>query len=220
MNGLSSPVFDDPAAAHPVRYNPAPVTGTRLERDGAPEDPAAVDIRLMERMVARDANAVGELYDRHSRLLFGLVLRILGHRNDAEEVLQEVFMAVWNRSETYNVALGPPVGWLVRVARNRAVDRLRANAVRLRTAESMAAPSAPIDTPETHAASSEQQRQVAQALSALPGEHRALIEQAYFLGLTQSELAERHKLPLGTVKTRIRTGMLTLRQCLSQSQIQ
>ncbi len=170
----------------------------------------------MERMVARDATAVGELYDRHSRLLFGLILRVLGHRSDAEEVLQEVFMTVWNRSETYNVALGPPVAWLVRVARNRAVDRLRSNAVRLRTVEAIVPNHVEVDTPETHAASSEQQRQVARALDTLPDEQRELIEQAYFLGLTQSELAERHKLPLGTVKTRIRTGMLTLRQCLSQ----
>lgn len=174
----------------------------------------------MERMVARDAGAVGELYDRHSRLLFGLILRVLGHRSDAEEVLQEVFIAVWNRSATYNVALGSPVAWLVRCARNRAVDRLRANAVRLRTAEAAAAEPVPAATPETDAASSEQRRQVAQALGTLPADQRDLIEQAYFLGLTQSELAARHKLPLGTVKTRIRTGMLTLRQSLSQTQMQ
>src|SRR4051794_19552863 len=107
---------------------------------------------------------MGELYDRHSRLLFGLIVRILGQRNDAEEVLQEVFIAVWNRSESYNATLGPPVGWLVRIARNRAVDRLRANAVRLRTAET--ATPAPItpDTPETRAASSERERKVAWAL--------------------------------------------------------
>lgn len=169
-------------------------------------------------MAARDASAVADLYDRHNRLLFGLILRILGQRGDAEEVLQEVFIAAWNRSETYNSALGPPIAWLVRVARNRALDRLRANAVRLRTVEALSTMPAPVDTPESHLASSEQQRQVARALDALPPGQRELIEQAYFLGLTQSELAERHGLPLGTVKTRIRTGMLALRQSLAQMQ--
>src|SRR5262245_10059603 len=90
----------------------------------------------MERIAARDAAAIADLYDRHSRLLYGLSLRILGHRDDAEEVLQEVFMAVWNRSHTYNPSLGTPIAWLVRIARNRALDRLRSNAVRVRAAES------------------------------------------------------------------------------------
>src|SRR5437870_3817719 len=171
---------------------------------------------LMERIAKRDAAAVGNLYDRHSRLLYGLILRILGHRSDAEEVLQEVFMAVWNRSHTYQPDLGTPIAWLVRIARNRALDRLRSNVVRLRTAESAAAMPEAIETPETHAAQTEQHRTVVRALESLPLDQRVLIEQAYFQGFTQSELAERHQLPLGTVKTRIRTGMLTLRQSLAQ----
>jgi RNA polymerase sigma-70 factor (ECF subfamily) len=173
------------------------------------------DIVLIERIVARDEHAVAELYDRHCRLLLGLILRILRDRSEAEEVLQEVFVLVWTRAETYNVSLGPPAAWLVRIARNRAIDRLRANAVRLRAVESVPQPEA-IETPEAKAGISEQQRAVARALDTLPSDQRVLIEQAYFLGLTQSELAERFKLPLGTVKTRIRTGMLALRTQLSQ----
>ena len=177
-------------------------------------DDTRADIALLDRIVARDEHAVAELYDKHCRLLFGLILRILRDRSEAEEVLQEVFLQVWTRAETFNVALGSPAGWLVRIARNRAIDRLRANAVRLRAVEE-----APVDTtsaasPETNAALGEQQRAVARALDTLPSEQRVLIEQAYFLGLTQSELAERFKLPLGTVKTRIRTGMLALREQL------
>ena len=173
------------------------------------------DIVLIERIVARDEHAVADLYDRHCRLLFGLILRILRDRSESEEVLQEVFVLVWTRAETYNVSLGPPAAWLVRIARNRAIDRLRANSVRLRAVESAPEP-APVENPESQASVSEQQRAVARALDTLPPDQRVLIEQAYFLGLTQSELAERFKLPLGTVKTRIRTGMLALRGQLSQ----
>jgi RNA polymerase sigma-70 factor (ECF subfamily) len=173
----------------------------------------ALDIALMGRVVRRDERAIGELYDRHSGVLFGLILRILHDRGEAEEVLQEVFMQVWTRAESYNVSLGSPAGWLVRIARNRAIDRLRANAVRLRAV--VAAPP-PVEgaSPEAQTALGELRRIVARALDALPAEQRSLIEQAYFLGLTQSELAERCKLPLGTVKTRIRSGMLALREAL------
>ena len=90
------------------------------------------DIELLERAAARDPQAIAELYDRHSRLLFGLILRILRNRSDAEEVLQEVFLAVWTKAESYNRSLGPPSAWLVRIARNRSIDRLRANDVRTR----------------------------------------------------------------------------------------
>ena len=181
-----------------------------------PQDDARADIELLERIVARDQAAVGLLYDRHSRLLFGLILRILRDRGEAEEILQEVFMQVWVRAETYNVSLGSPAGWLVRIARNRAIDRLRSNAVRLRAIDAAPAPTDTPGTPEDSAALGEQQRAVASALASLPNEQRVLIEQAYFLGLTQSELAERFKLPLGTVKTRIRTGMISLREQLGQ----
>jgi RNA polymerase sigma-70 factor, ECF subfamily len=132
-------------------------------------------------------------------------------RGEAEEVLQEVFVQVWTRAETYNAELGTPAAWLVRIARNRAIDRFRANNVRARTIEATPLPP-PVESPETHAALTEQQRAVARALETLPPEQRQLIEHAYFQGLTQSELAERFGLPLGTVKTRVRTGMMTLRR--------
>ena len=115
-------------------------------------------------------------------------------------MLQEVFVQVWTRADTYNVQLGTPIAWLVRIARNRAIDRLRANAVRIRTTEAAPLPP-PVESPERRAAMSEQERAVARALEALPPDQRQLIEQAYFAGLTQSELAERFGLPLGTVKT-------------------
>ena len=206
-----------PGTVSSVRYNPRFVTPhDRSVQPGVPDD----DHLLMQRLANRDASALADLYDRHSALLFSLILRILGQRGEAEEVLQEVFLTAWTRAGTYNPVLGSPAGWLVGIARNRSVDRLRANAVRTRAIESAGFEPPPVETPERKASIGEQQRAVAQALEALPREQRELIEQAYFLGLTQSELAERHKLPLGTVKTRIRTGMLALRQHLSHSYIQ
>lgn len=169
----------------------------------------------MRRMAARDSTALGELYDRHSRLLFGLILRIVRHQGEAEDVLQEAFLAAWTRADTYNQDLGAPVAWLLRIARNRALDRLRANAARTRAVDSAPAENDCVETPEAQAWVSQQQGAVGRALAALPEDQRLLIEQAYFMGLTQSELAERHGLPLGTVKTRVRSGMLALRQSLA-----
>ncbi len=174
-------------------------------------DDPAVDLALIDRMAVRDAGAVAELYDRHSRLLFGLILRILRNRGDAEEVLQESFVLAWSKVETYDRGLGAPVAWLVRIARNRAIDRLRSNEVRTRTIEQAPVADA-LDSPETSAFLTERQRAVARALDVLPAEQRELIETAYFKGLTQAELADHFKLPLGTVKTRIRSGMAVLRR--------
>ena len=171
---------------------------------------------LLERIAGRDAAAVGELYDRHSRLLYGLILRIVRDRAEAEEILQEVFVLVWNRVATYNPGLGPPAAWLVGIARNRAIDRLRANSARRRAIESARLDVESNENPETDALVGEQQAAIRQALQAIPREQRDLIEEAYFLGFTHSELAERHKLPLGTVKTRIRTGLQALRGQLAQ----
>jgi RNA polymerase sigma-70 factor, ECF subfamily len=175
-----------------------------------------LDVTLFERIRARDAGAVAELYDRHSHVLYGLIVRILRDRSEAEEVLQEVFVLAWNRVDTYNVALGTPAGWLVRVARNRAIDRLRAKMAHGRAVESLPCEIASAENPEASASLSEWQRAVMRALDAIPREQRDLIEDAYYLGFTQSELAERHKLPLGTVKTRIRSGLSSLREQLSQ----
>ena len=174
----------------------------------------AKDEERLERIVAGNEDAIGALYDRHSRLLFGLVLRILRDRSEAEEVLQEVFFSVWSKAASYNSALGVPAAWLVRLARNRAIDRVRANRVRERTREAVGEPMAG-NSPEKAAEESQQREGVLRALGCLPDEQRVLIEQAYYSGLTQSELAARFGLPLGTVKTRIRSGMIALREQLA-----
>src|SRR5215475_771899 len=124
----------------PPRCGSWPSTDVQRPEDNRAE--LAIDIAILARIVRRDERAVGDLYDRHHRLLFGLILRILRDRSESEEVLQEVFVLVWTRAETYNVALGSPAAWLVRIARNRGIDRLRANSVRVRAAESAPLPDA------------------------------------------------------------------------------
>ena len=172
---------------------------------------AQVDVALLARVATRDPAAIASLYDRHHRVLYSLIVRILRDRSEAEDVLQEVFVRAWTRVDTYDRDLGSPGAWLMRIARNRAIDRLRARDVRARSTEKVPPPP-PVESPETTASLSERQRAVVRALDVLTADQRLLIEHAYFGGLSQSELAARFDIPLGTVKTRIRTGMMALRR--------
>ena len=190
-----------------------------MHADGAPPNADALaDVAILGRIALRDAQALSELYDRHSRLLFTVISRIVRDRAHAEEVLQEVFLSIWTKAATYTPALGLPIGWLVRLARNRAIDQFRNAAVRARTADTFE-PAAP-DNPEQLASRNEERRRVRAALELLPREQRQLIEDAYFRGMTHSELAEAFGLPLGTVKTRVRAAMQALRRQLDTALIQ
>jgi RNA polymerase sigma-70 factor (ECF subfamily) len=179
------------------------------------------DLALIERVAARDPAAVAALHDRHARVLYSLILRIVRDTGDAEDVLQEVFLRLWEKADTYDPVLGSPMAWLVRIARNRAIDRVRARRARPVTqpvdedVDRLLVETAALSpTPEGMTRESEDQRALRDALARLTPEQRVLIEEAFFLGYTQSELAARFKLPLGTVKTRIRTGMLAMREHL------
>lgn len=185
----------------------------------APAD-HSLDLALLDRIARRDASAVGELYDRHSRVLFSLIARIIRDDGEAEDVLQDVLLRVWDKAESYDPMLGSPIAWLVRIARNRAIDKVRARASRPASqATDDALPWIPSDEdqtpgPERSAAQAEERRAIVRALEQLPAEQRQLIEAAFFGGYTHSELAARFNVPLGTVKTRIRTGMMTLKDHL------
>jgi RNA polymerase sigma-70 factor, ECF subfamily len=178
------------------------------------------DLDLLKRIAARDTAALADLYDRHNRLLFGMILRIVRDRAEAEDLLQEVFVRVWTRAALYDPLLGGPTAWLVRLARNRAIDRIRArrrgiNVSSLDESAVDAVPSArDIRSPETVVLAEERRGTVMDALADLPAEQRCLIEAAFFEGYTHSQLATHFGLPLGTVKTRIRTGMIAMRQRL------
>jgi RNA polymerase sigma-70 factor (ECF subfamily) len=186
----------------------------------------AIDLGLLQRIVNRDTTALAELYDRHSRLLFGVAVRILRSHPDAEEVLQEVFVRVWTRADTYDERLGVPAAWLTRMARNRAIDRLRSRKSRgevdvpggeAATPEIDARQPAATPSPEALAQEAETGGALRNALGTLPPEQRVLIEAAFFEGFTHQELADRFGLPLGTVKTRIRSGIIAMRDRLEHA---
>lgn len=157
------------------------------------------------------------LYDRYRLILFGLLVRILNSREEAEDVLQEVFLQVWRRAADFDEERGRPFTWLVTLTRSRAIDRLRSVAARQRLVDATL-PEVGEDT--TDAASdtllAEQREIVARALATLPEEQRRTLKLAYFEGLTQSEIAAKLGSPLGTVKTRMRAGMATLRELLRE----
>ncbi|MDX2252912.1 MAG: sigma-70 family RNA polymerase sigma factor [Nitrospira sp.] len=165
-----------------------------------------------------DQGALATFYDRTSPQVFGLVLKILDNREAAEEVTLDVYTQVWRQAHTYDRARGAPGAWLMTLARTRAIDRFRAGAAERGRTESLDVAqlfASDEGTPEQNAAGQERRRYVQQALSTLTAEQRQAIALAYFYGLSQSEIAEKLQLPLGTVKTRMRLGMIKLRDALA-----
>src|SRR6185503_9766968 len=176
---------------------------------GVQPEPAQIsEVELLHAVARGDESALARLYDHYRLILFGLLARILNSREEAEDVLQEVFLQVWRRAGDFDEKRGRPFTWLVTLARSRAIDRLRVLASRQRLADSAAqevageASDAVADT--LHA---EQREIVARALATLPEEQRRTLKLAYLEGLTQSEIAAKLGSPLGTVKTRMRAGM-------------
>lgn len=172
----------------------------------------AHDEQLAAALLARDASALAQLYERYGRVVYGLALRMLSDREAAEELVQEVFLRLWNHPERYLSERGRFVAWLLSVAHHRAVDLLRRRRVQHPAADGDPAELAgDAEDPEEAAAVSELRQGVRQALASLPDTQRRALELAYFGGLSQTEIAAHLGEPLGTVKTRIRLGMMKLR---------
>lgn len=181
-----------------------------------PEQAQITDVQLLQAVARGDETALAQLYDRYRVILFGLLVRILTSREEAEDVLQEVFLQVWRRAGDFDENRGRPFTWLVTLARSRAIDRLRSLASRDRTAVAGAREELDqVSDPSTDAYRSEQRGLVTDALEQLPDDQKRALILAYFDGLTQSEIASRLGAPLGTVKTRMRSGMMKLRELLS-----
>ncbi len=188
------------------------------------DSPGAVsDSALAERMAGGDERALAALYDRYGAILFALAYRILGNRDDADEVVLETFTQAWKGAATYSGSRGTVAAWLVVLGRSRALDRLRARG-RHTSAVERAAASAPVgetpgmgqpaDDPSRRGELAEGRNAVLSALKELPDAQRDCIRLAYYDGLTQTEIAARLSEPLGTVKTRMRLGMMKLKEIL------
>jgi RNA polymerase sigma-70 factor (ECF subfamily) len=177
------------------------------------------DARLIERIRGGERAAFVAFYDRFSPLLISVAARVLGERKEAEDVLQEVMLVIWNKSGDYDPQLGTLCSWAVAVTRNKALDRLRARARRVRLVEQAAAMAE--DTGSSYYLSAnevlhgrERAELLRAAMQSLPADQRTAIELAFFTGLSQSDIAARLQQPLGTIKARIRRGMLRLRETL------
>ena len=162
---------------------------------------------LLQRLTSGDSGALAELYDLHAGLVNGLALRILRNAAEAEDVVQEVFVQVWRQAERYDPARGSAEAWLATIARSRALDRLRRRTAR-REESGEAWPVAGIQPRPEEALA------VRKALGSLSSDQRRALELAYYEGLTQSEIAAHLGQPLGTIKTRIRSAMIRLRDVL------
>jgi len=180
-----------------------------------PEQAQITDVDLMKAIVRQDEAALAELYDRYRVILFGLLVRILNSREEAEDVLQEVFIQVWRRAADFDETRGRPFTWLVTLARSRGIDRLRSLAARERVAIAGAREaSEEVSDAVADAFRSEQRGLITSALAQLPDDQKRPLMLAYFDGLTQSEIATKLDAPLGTVKTRMRAGLTKLRELL------
>ena len=171
---------------------------------------------LVGQIADRDREAFDQFYDRFASLVYSLAMRMLRVSSDAEDVLQEVFVQVWNQASRYNSERGNPEAWLINIARSRAIDKLRS---RRRMGESFVSLEDSLQTRLTADVGSpvvetEEKLTVTGVLANLPESQRRVLELAYFEDLSQTEIAARLEEPLGTIKTRMRSGLKLLRDML------
>jgi RNA polymerase sigma-70 factor (ECF subfamily) len=173
---------------------------------------------LLRRIAAREVEAMGELYDQLSAPLFSLAVQMLADSSEAEEVIQDVFVQIWEKAATFDLTLGTPFHWAISITRHRAIDRLRSRKRRARLLEEAQTYAEPELDSAAKAASAalteDESGAVRLALQKLPAEQRQPIEMAFFGGLAHQEVAEALDQPLGTIKARIRRGLMKLREVL------
>lgn len=178
------------------------------------------DVNLLRRVSAGDESAIGELYDFYSKYLYTTIYFILKNEAEAEDVLQEVFFLIWDKINTYDERLGNPISWMTRICRNKAIDKLRAKKQSTDIDDTNETLIIDLNedykknNPEFIAAAGQEQKEVLEAIKELDEVQRQLIEYAYYKGFSHSELSVHFKIPLGTVKTKIRAAMTFLRERL------
>ncbi|GAB4426444.1 MAG: sigma-70 family RNA polymerase sigma factor [Chloroflexi bacterium OHK40] len=175
------------------------------------------DDELLALVARHDEGALGVIYDRYSGLVYTIALRITGDRQTAEEVMQDVFQGVWQTAGSYQAGRGACAAWLIGIARHRAIDATRSRRERARAREQTIEQGAVLETAggtDPELSDLDVREAVRAALDALPPAQRQAVELAYYGGLTRVEIAERLGEPIGTVKTRLRLGLLKLRDLL------
>ncbi|TAJ07055.1 MAG: sigma-70 family RNA polymerase sigma factor [Nitrospirae bacterium] len=185
--------------------------------DSSARPASALSPDLLAQVAKGSQQAFEELYDQSSALLYTLAVRILGDRDEATELLQEIYLEVWRKVARYDVGRGSPMAWLVTLARSRAIDRLRSRASKGYGTtdpidEQLAAQLSNHDpSPLEDRQQTELRTSVRKALAELPEGQQQALELAYFEGLSHTEIAERLRQPVGTIKTRIKLGMTKLK---------
>ena len=203
-----------------MRLNWSKSSHPSFSADGCQSDPESSDTysdanKLVEALHRQDLDALEYLFDRYSSLVYTLAYKILGHPQEAEDLVQEIFLSLWERC-TYQPLRGSLSSFLVTVTRSRAIDRLRMKGNRRRILSQWQQTLAPnhSPTPLDHATHSEKCQALQQALAQLPDHYCQVLELSYFGGYSQSEIAQQLDTPLGTVKTWARKGLIQLRQIL------
>ena len=185
------------------------------------EESRKKDAELIRRVGERDEKAFAELYDRFCRGLFAVAFRMVSDAKDAEDILQESFQQIWNRASTYNPALSSAFSWAVMIVWHKAVDRLRVRHRFDRTANRAAELHHFADSDATSSnlpSILERRHEVRLALEKLPKDQQEALELAFFGGLTHQEISKRLEEPLGTVKARVRRGLIRLRGLLKEEE--
>lgn len=209
---------NDLSPSFPVFYTekvrPLPFFIERVNETTAPDQ----DVELLRRIAAGDRDAFADFYDRHSTLMFSVAVRVLNDPNEAQDVLQETFVQIWEKAANFDTKLGKASSWVAIMTRNKAIDRIRASQRRNRLNDEagaeLAIASEADATVNEAVHGHDKAKLIHTAIVELPAEQRRAIELAYFSGLTQNEISEKLHEPLGTIKARIRRGLLKLRDQL------
>ena len=179
-----------------------------------PADPSldVTDEQLMRAIQEREQSALGTLHDRHASTLKALIMRVLHNESDAEDMLQEIFVEIWNRAASYDPAKGKALGWIVTLSRRRAIDRLRKRDARCRAEERLQEevkrePEAGVAHVSNDIAMADVRETLQKLLGGLPPAQKHVIELAYYKGMSQREIAAHTGIPLGTIKTRLELGL-------------
>jgi RNA polymerase sigma-70 factor (ECF subfamily) len=208
----------------PTPFEAEPEKATLAARAPAIEPGEPSDLELMLGIQKEDPEALSKLYDRYNGILKALILRVIHNESEADDLLQEIFMEIWNQSKNFSAHKGKPLGWMVTLARRRAIDGLRKKQAYARAEERLQSETEQQPDAWVHNATEEEisfgdtRQLVRKVISGLPPAQQQAIELAFFRGMSQREIAANTNTPLGTVKTRLELGLKKIYDGLKELQ--